>query len=149
MYWLVFLRALPFLAIDAQTFSKRLGRGAVWSAAPSDSVGGAPLPIAAPRIVNGALLRYGPQGMRLACAGCRRGCVFLAGPMSGRLAPGTAFNYRYRAQRERFPFCITRAAPTLANAKAASHPERAVNGIMIGALVHSYEHEVVVVTTLV
>ena len=87
--------------------------------------------------------------MPLACAGCCRGRVFLAGPMSGSLAPWTAFSYRYRARRERLPPRKTGAPSILANAKAAPYPEWASNGFVIGPLVHSNEHEVVVVTTLV
>jgi hypothetical protein len=71
--------------------------------------------------------------MPLGRAGCCRGRVFLAGPMSDSLAPWGASSYRDRARRERLPPRKTGAPSILANAKAAPHPERASNGFVIGA----------------
>jgi hypothetical protein len=80
--------------------------------------------------------------MPLACAGCRRGRVFLAGPVSGSLALCLTLLCPYPA-RKRFPPCKTRASSILANAKAAPYPERASNGFVIGASMPANEWKLV------
>lgn len=87
--------------------------------------------------------------MRLTCAGCRRGRVFLAGPISDSLGPATTFLCPYRARRQRLPSCETRTAAILANAKATPHPERSLNGVVIGPLVPSYEQKLTRVAKVV
>jgi hypothetical protein len=98
-----------------------------------------PLSIAVRRVENSGSRWCRRRGVPRASAGCCRGRVFLAGPMSGSLASWTAFSYRYRAQRERFPFCKTGAPSILAYAKMAPYPERASDSVMIGPVVPSYE----------
>jgi hypothetical protein len=67
--------------------------------------------------------------------------------MSDSLASYPGSLCRYRAQRERLPLCVTRAASTLADAKLAPYPESAINNVFVfGALMPSYEQDVVVVT---
>jgi hypothetical protein len=69
--------------------------------------------------------------------------------MSAMSALDTAMLCPYRAQRERLPFCITRAASTLADAEAAPHPERTSNSFVIRAPMPDNEQKLVRVAKVV